>query len=463
MLRYRLVWGVRGVALSTVMASGTVIAALVLFSHLHSGYQPSDLHVALEAAATLIALLAALLVAGRLRRRPLLNELMLASALAVLALSNLLFGALPGLRAAVPSELAAWGSLVGSMLGALLFALAAFVPRRQVPKPVLVLAGGAAAMTAALALSIVIAGGFTEPLPQRLAVAPQTVPGLHALPVLPAPQMVMAVLYSLATIGFLSRSQQLGDKFLGWLAIAAVLATASSVDYFLYPAIDSDSAYIGEAFRLFFYAVLFVGSMREIWSYWRARSDAAVLEERRRVACDLHDGLAQELAYLARNLDLLHEVTDAETVGRLRQAVERAQVESRRAIGALVASDRPASEITLAEATSEIAERFDVELVFDTVRDVRLSEIQAEAMVRIACEAVTNAARHSGASLVRLSLKHDGQRVRLRVSDTGRGFDPDVDCEGFGLVSMRERAHAVGGDLRISSVPGRGSEVEAVL
>ena len=121
------------------------------------------------------------------------------------------------------------------------------------------------------------------------------------------------------------------------------------------------------------------------------------------------------------------------------------------------------SDLTLAEAISEIAERFDIELEFDTVRDVRLPEIRAEAMVRIACEAVTNAARHSGASLVRLSLKHDGQRVRLRVSDTGRGFDPKVDCEGFGLISMRERAHAVGGDVRISSAPGRGSEVEAVL
>ncbi len=453
----------RGGVLSAVMASGVIIAALVLFPHLHSGYRRSELHVALETAVALIALLAAFLAVGRLRRRPLLNELMLASALAVLALSNLLFGALPSLEAPEPSELAAWAFLLGSMLGALLFALAAFVPRRQLPKPVLVLAGGAAAITAALALAIIIAGGFTGPMPQWLAVAQQTVPALHALPLLPAPQMVMAVLYILATVGFLSRSQRLGDEFLGWLAVAAVLATASRVDYFLNPAIDSDSAYLGEAFQLLFYAVLFVGSMREIWSYWRGRSDAAVLQERRRVACDLHDGLAQELAYLARNLDLLDEETDAETVVRLRQAVERARVESRRAIGALVASGRHAPEITLAEATSEIAERFDIELVFDTVRDVRLSEIRAEAMVRIACEAVTNAARHSGAGLVRLSLKHDGQRVRLRVSDTGRGFDPDLDCDGFGLVSMRERAHAVGGDLRISSVPGRGSEVEAVL
>lgn len=448
--------------LSTVMASGITIAALVLFPHLRSAGGPSDTHVALETAATLIALLAAFLVGGRLLRRPLLNDLMLASALAVLALSNLLFGALPVLEVPEPSGLAAWGSLVGGLLGALLFALAAFVPRWEVPKPALVLAGGAVVTSAILAPAIVIAGGFTGPMPQPALVL-QPVPGLHAIPMRPVWQMVMAVLYILAAIGFFGRSQRLRDEFLGWLAIAALLAAASRVAHFLYPATGSDWAYAGETFRLCFYAVLFVGSMREICSYWRALADAAVQEERRRVACDLHDGLAQELAYLTRNLDLLDGETDAETVGRLRQAVDRARAESKRAIGALVDADRPASKTTLTEATSEIAERFDIELEFDTVPDVRLPEIRAEAMVRIACEAVTNAARHSGASLVHLSLEQDGRWVRLRVSDMGRGFDPEVDCEGFGLVSMRERAHAVGGDLHIYSVPGQGSEVEAVL
>lgn len=455
-------WAVRRVVLSTVVASGIIIAALALLPHLHSSDQRSDLHVAVETAATLIALLATFLLIDRLRRRPVLNELVLASALAVLALSNLLFAALPLMEAPGPSELTAWASLAGSMLGALLFALAAFVPRRPLPKPTFVLASGAA-MTAATAVVIVIIGGLIGPMPQHRGVAPQMMPGLGAPPLLSAPQMVMAVLYVLATLGFLSRSRVLGDEFLRWLAVAAMLAAASHVAYFLYPATGPDSLSIGDAFRLLFYAVIFVGSMREIWSSRRALSDAAVLEERQRVARDLHDGLAQELAYLARNLDLLDEETNAETVKRLRQAVERARVGSRRAIGALVDSGRQASEITLAEATSEIAERFDIELVFDTVCDVRLPEIRAEAMMRIACEAVTNAALHSGASLVHLSLDHDGQRVRLRVSDTGRGFDPDVDGEGFGLVSMRERAHAVGGDLRISSAPGRGSEVEAVL
>jgi signal transduction histidine kinase len=84
-------------------------------------------------------------------------------------------------------------------------------------------------------------------------------------------------------------------------------------------------------------------------------------------------------------------------------------------------------------------------------------------MLRIACEAVTNAACHSGASRVRVSLTQDGQHVHLQVNDQGCGFDPDADGTGFGLVSMRERARAVGGDVRISSIPGHGSKVEVLL
>jgi signal transduction histidine kinase len=447
--------------LLTVVASGAATVAVVLLPQLHSGYRRSALHLALETAASLVVLLAGFLVFGRLWRRPLLNELTLVAALAVLAISDLVFGTLPLLEAPDPSVLVAWMSLVGSLLGACLFALAAFVPRYPLPRlaPVLAAAAVAGVIVIALALELVLAARAS----QRLGAAATTAPGSQALPVLPGWQLAMAVLYGLAVIGFLRRSRQLDDEFMGWLAIAAVLATASRVGYFLYPAIDSDSAYIGEAFSLLFYAVLLVGSMREIWLNWRALSDAAVLEERRRVARDLHDGLAQELAYLARNLDLLGGGADAETTGRLRRAVERAQVESRQAIRALTAPGGQAFEVVLEEAISEVAERFHIKLTFDTVRNVHLSETRAEAMVRIACEAVTNAARHSGASLVRLSLKRDGQQMRLRVSDAGCGFNPSADGNGFGLISMRERADAVGGDLQISSIPDCGSEVEVVL
>jgi signal transduction histidine kinase len=143
--------------------------------------------------------------------------------------------------------------------------------------------------------------------------------------------------------------------------------------------------------------------------------------------------------------------------------VERAQLESRRAISALAAPSDQSLDVVLTEAVTEVAERYHVELDLDLTSDIRLSAPRREALVRIACEAVTNAAQHSGAERVNLGLERDGPAVRLRVSDQGHGFDTDAPAGGFGLTSMRERAHSVGGELFVSSVPGRGSQVEVAV
>jgi signal transduction histidine kinase len=199
----------------------------------------------------------------------------------------------------------------------------------------------------------------------------------------------------------------------------------------------------------------------------RARSHLALLSERQRIACDLHDGLAQELAYLTRNLDALVGSVEPEILDRLRSATERAQLESRLTISRL-AIPGPRQEATavadaVRDAVGQIARRFAVDLDLDLQPGVRLAPSRSEALVRIACEAVANAARHSGARQVSLSLHRHGSRVWLRVSDNGSGFDPGLATTGFGLVSMRERASSVGGDLRVSSVPGQGTEVVAAL
>lgn len=207
----------------------------------------------------------------------------------------------------------------------------------------------------------------------------------------------------------------------------------------------------------------FLRRVREIRSRWPALSEAAVLEERRRIARNLHDGLAQELAYLRRNLTALNGTVDTETRVRLQQAAERAQLEARLAIKTLAAPRRESANVGIAEAAGEVAARDHIRLELDVVPGIRLPAIRAEALARIACEAVGNAAHHSGAEWVTLSLRRDGSRVRLRVSDRGAGFDPAGPATGFGLISMRERASSVGGDLRISSVPGHGTEVVATL
>lgn len=82
-------------------------------------------------------------------------------------------------------------------------------------------------------------------------------------------------------------------------------------------------------------------------------------------------------------------------------------------------------------------------------------------MFRVLQEALHNVARHSGATEAEVSLFTEGDEVRLRIKDRGKGFDPLKISDGLGLVSMRERLRLVDGKIKLSSAPGLGTEVEA--
>ena len=88
-------------------------------------------------------------------------------------------------------------------------------------------------------------------------------------------------------------------------------------------------------------------------------------------------------------------------------------------------------------------------------------------LLRIGQEAVTNAVKHANAQRITLQLRYDPGTVRLRVSDDGRGFSSeDIALSGnghFGLLDMRERAQALGCDLRVESAVGRGTSIEVVV
>jgi signal transduction histidine kinase len=442
-----------------------VTAALALAPQLHLGYPREMADLALDTAASVVGLLAFFLVFGRLRHRARLDEILLACALAVLALSSLFLCTVPVVAGWAPDELTALMAPIANSFGALLFVFAAFVPDRQLRPPGSLLVAGVGAVTTALLVAMAFVPALARPLPPQVvaSLAPGSSGRLDVHVAQFSPLLAGAVLYGLAAAGFLRRSGRSRDEFLRWLALATMLAAAVQVNYLL-SATEPQSAYGGDAFRFLFYAVLFLGSMREIWSYWRALSRAAVLQERQRIACELHDGVAQELAYMARSLESLDDGADEDGLDRMRQAVERARQESRRVISAVAAPTSVDLEVALAEAVTEVAERYDVKLDLDLDSGIRLPGPRREALVRIAGEAVTNAARHSGAGRVGVRLERDGPVVRLSVSDQGRGFDTaDPGGGGFGLITMRERARSVGAGLVISSVPGHGSWVEVTL
>lgn len=458
-------WGAIVVA---ALVSTAATVAVVLVPALRFAYRQPEIHVALETAAALIGLLAAYLVFGRFRRSGYLADFALCYALAVLACSNLFFAALPTLLDSGSETLGTWARLAAQLLGTTIFAAAAAAPPRRIRL------SRAGAIAAAVSLPLVLAcvAIVVSALEGRLPAGVELVPTPEASG---RPQLVGNVtllgaqlagmgLYCFAAYGFGRKARATGDDLMKWLAVAAVFGAFARLNYFLYPSLYTDWVYFGDFFRLAFYVAILAAAAREISSYWETVSRTAVLEERRRIARDLHDGLAQELAFIGRNLRKLDARDPA--VGRVAASAARALTESRRAIAALTKPLDEPLDVALGQAARETAEREGTKLDLVLAPGIELDYRRRDALIRIACEAIANAARHGGARLVRVELRN-GRRVRLQVSDEGRGFDPATvdtsEAGGFGLISMRERAHAVGGSLELDSRLGAGTTVDVVL
>jgi signal transduction histidine kinase len=221
--------------------------------------------------------------------------------------------------------------------------------------------------------------------------------------------------------------------------------------------------------RLGAYALILAGAAREISRYRRGLSTAAILDERRRIARDLHDGLAQELAFIVTRSRALAEgmvEPGAREFGRVAAAAERALDESRRAITALFAPIDESLEAAVVQTVEEVAGRAGTRAEIEIDPNIQLPSASKEALLRVVREAVSNASRHGGAQSVRVQLLNGDGPVRLIVSDDGSGFDPGIlesDSGGYGLATMTERVHALGGELSIASRPKAGTKIEVVL
>jgi signal transduction histidine kinase len=446
-------------------ASGFTTVYIALSASLRFAYRLPALHVAIETVAALISVVAAYLISGRFHRRRRLDDLILACALTVFALTNLAFGAVTATVPGATGAFATWAAIAGRVTGTAALVAAAFAPRRSVRSERLSwgLPAIALGLVAAAALTVALLEPHLPPgVDAQLPPESSGRPHLVGHPAVLAVQLVLMTLFAAAAVGFARRGERERDEFMWWLAGAMILGAFARLNYFLYPSLYTDFVYTGDAFRLLFYAAILVAGAREVRSYWQAAATAAVLEERRRMARDLHDGLAQELAFIGRNVRRLDR--DDPTVRRVEAGAARALEESRRAIAALTEPlDRPL-DVALAEAAHDVAAREGTRVALALARDVVVPHEQREALVRIASEAITNAARHGCADLVRVELEADGC-VRMRIADGGRGFDPEQPRArgGFGLISMRERAESLGGRVRVDSAPGRGTEVEVVL
>ncbi|MEU5994807.1 sensor histidine kinase [Spirillospora sp. NPDC047418] len=180
--------------------------------------------------------------------------------------------------------------------------------------------------------------------------------------------------------------------------------------------------------------------------------EAGVSDERRRLAAEIHDTIAQGLTGI---ITQLQAAEDSEHVRRATGLARESLREARRSVRALAPTHL--ENDTLPEALKKITGDGADLTITGTVEPLH-GELEAT-LLRIAQEALANAARHAHADRIGVTLSYMDDEVTLDIRDDGRGFTGP--SGGFGLTAMRERAERVAGSLEIESEPGRGTAVSA--
>jgi PAS domain S-box-containing protein len=199
-------------------------------------------------------------------------------------------------------------------------------------------------------------------------------------------------------------------------------------------------------------------------------------EERKRIARELHDDVAQSILLLSRRLDIListgaHKSPKA-SVSEL-EHIQNIANEAYKSLQRYARDLRPSilDQMGLVAALNWLAEELGKELgIKTTVKADKLPPLPSEtelAMFRIAQEALNNVRKHAQASRIDITVKADSNNVKMTITDNGKGFSAprltgDLAREGkLGIVGMEERARLIGGNLQIKSEPGKGTTVLA--
>jgi signal transduction histidine kinase len=195
-----------------------------------------------------------------------------------------------------------------------------------------------------------------------------------------------------------------------------------------------------------------------------------VLEERTRIARDIHDTLAQGFTGIVIQLEVAEDALadDPEAARahllRARSLARESLAEARRSVWALRPEilEQPDLVSSIASLVSDVTRESPLSIEFTNHGTPRplLYEMEND-LLRLCQEALTNALRHARAANLRVALTFDPQHVQLCVEDDGQGFDPSLQphSRGFGLQGMQERVERWGGNLTLASQPGQGTRL----
>jgi signal transduction histidine kinase len=197
----------------------------------------------------------------------------------------------------------------------------------------------------------------------------------------------------------------------------------------------------------------------------------AVLEDRERIAKELHDGVVQSLFAVGMSLQATEAVTPSEAVrARLEAAVEdvdRVIRDLRNYIFGLGSGGR--ADVELERALADLVDEFrrGTELAIRLEVDAEAASLlagKASDILQVARETISNAIRHAGAQTLSVVLTRRGSDIVLEVEDDGTGFDPaESQGKGHGLANLESRARALNGRLEIDSMSGDGTTVRVLI
>ena len=202
---------------------------------------------------------------------------------------------------------------------------------------------------------------------------------------------------------------------------------------------------------------------------YRNVRDIATLEERNRLAREIHDTLAQGFVGVIRQLEVAKRMVDKDIEGankHLDQAESLARYslnEARRSVMSLRQS--LVKHVSLPDAIHDEASRFseinDIPVnVNISGQPVELKADDEESLLRVFQEAITNIGRHSNASMVDVDLSYNDGSINLSIHDNGAGFDTRMKKQGsFGIIDMKERVSLLKGQFKIESKPGSGTTI----
>ncbi|GAB2615937.1 sensor histidine kinase [Pseudactinotalea suaedae] len=193
-----------------------------------------------------------------------------------------------------------------------------------------------------------------------------------------------------------------------------------------------------------------------------------IARERARIAAEIHDTLAADLAGIVAQLEaLVVEMREPDVAARARRSLEVARAALRQArssvtdMRASIVGDGLADAIERLVRGAAATSTTKVDFAVDGEREP-VPDMIADALVRTTGEALRNALRHAGPGSVMVTLSFLGETVSVDVVDDGRGFDPEAHRTGNGLAIIAERMAEVGGRVEVASAPGSGTTLTLI-